>query len=141
MSREVCGDEEDFVRGITSAQFDDGELSSEFFSGKAVSVSRLCVANERDSVALLKEILERSPSGVSWKGYATFGHSALKLKTAEYVAGNKSLKDARFTIWVEKDATTENPGHAEVMPRVPRGLAKHLLHEIDFFRLCLETAA
>ena len=58
MSREVCGDEEDFVRGITSAQFDDGELSSEFFSGKAVSVSRLCVANERDSVALLKEILE-----------------------------------------------------------------------------------
>lgn len=125
MSREVCGDEEEFVRGITSAHFDDGELSAEFFVGKALSVSRLCVANEQESIesiALLKGILERSSAGASWKGYATFGHSALKMKTAEYVAGNKLLRDANFVIYVEKDATLLNPGHAEVMPKVPQCL-------------------
>jgi len=141
MSREVCGDEENFIRGITSADIDDGELSSEFFSGKAKSVSRLCVANERDSVTLLKSILENSQSGVTWKGYAKFGHSALKAETAKYVAGNKALREAKFAIWVEKDPTPENPGHAEVMPKVPRGLASYLLHEINFFTLNLDQAA
>lgn len=138
MSREVCGDEENFIRGITSAHFDDGELSSDFFAGKAVSVNRLCVANEQSSAALLKSILENSRSGASWKGYATFGHVPLKDETAKYVAVNKSLRDAKFTIWVEIDRTPENPGHAEVMPKVPRGLAYHLLHNIDFFLIRLD---
>ena len=35
----------------------------------------------------------------------------------------------------------ENPGHAEVMPRVPTGLARYLLDKIKFFDLKLDDAA
>jgi hypothetical protein len=34
MSRAPCGDEEDLIRGITSAHFQDGDLSSVFFLAK-----------------------------------------------------------------------------------------------------------
>jgi hypothetical protein len=133
MSREICGDEESFIRGITSAHFDEGELSIDFFEGKEKSVSRLCVADEDKSANLLKAILAKSDSNAIWKGYATFGHSQLKAETAKYVATNKELKRSHFKIWVEAAPTDENPGHAEVMPRVPRGLANYLIFTVHFF--------
>jgi hypothetical protein len=141
MCREVCGDEESFIRGVTSAHFDDGELSTDFFEGKAKSVSRLCVANEEESATLLKAILTKSGSNAVWRGHATFEHSRLKTETAEYVGGNKALRDAKFKIWVEADPRIENPGHAEVMPKVSRGLAHHLMFKIDFFLFHFEKAA
>ena len=141
MNREVCGDEESFIRGITSGHFDDGELSTDFFAGKAKSVSRLCIANEQESIALLRSILEKVASNELWRGYVTFEHSRLKTQTAKYVAKNKALRDAGFTIWVEADPRPENQGHAEVMPKVSVGLAHYLLSDIEFFSFQYQEAS
>jgi hypothetical protein len=133
MSRELCGDDESFIRGITSAHYDEGELSADFFEGKATSVSRLCFGDEVSLARLLKGILAKTQSNVDWKGYATFEHARLKEETEKYVATNKALKQSAFKIWVEAAPTDDDPGHAEVMPRVPRGLANYLMFKVDLF--------
>ena len=138
MSRPICGEDERFIRGITSAHVDEGELSIDFFKGEAISVNRLCIADEQESILLLKAILRESQPNSIWKGHATFEHSRLKTETAQYVTGNKDLRNAGFTIWVEADPLPRNPGHAEVMPKVPRGLANYLIFQTNFFSLFYE---
>jgi len=138
MSRPICGDDEHFIRGITSAHVDEGELSTDFFKGEATSVNRLCIADEQESIVLLKTILRKSQPNSIWKGHATFEHNRLKTETAQYVTRNKDLKKTGFKIWVEADPLPDNPGHAEVMPRVPRGLANYLIFQTTLFSLFYE---
>jgi hypothetical protein len=135
MSRPACGDDEDLVRGITSAHYQDGVVTGKFFAGKAVSVNRLVITDLTTSLEIFERELSDPEKGVSLQAYTTFKHKALKDKTAEYVAANKDMaKD--FQVVVEQapinDPGHENPGHAEVMPRVPGGLANSLFNDHFF---------
>ena len=134
MTRAVCADEERLLHAILSTDYDEGELSSLFFEGTKVSVKRLSVENEISAIEKLKSVLEKPAKGVSLKGYVTFAHSGLKVATAKYVERNKDLKRNNFKIWVEEDPQDGNTGHAEVMPKVPRGLANYLFDN-DFFKI------
>jgi hypothetical protein len=135
MSRAVCADEEELLRGITSADFDEDELIGEFFAEKAVSVNRLCISDLTTSIDWFKVALEDPDRGVRLRGYASFQHLKLKELTKNYVAQNKDLTRNKFTIWVEEapilpdnpEHLPENPAHAEVMPKVQDALSRYLL--------------
>jgi hypothetical protein len=49
----------------------------------------------------------------------------------------RRLKRSNFKIWVEKDPQAWNSGHAEVMPKAPKGLAHHLF-ATNFFTIHFE---
>ncbi len=144
MSRKICADEEELLYGITSADFDEDELIGEFFAGKKVSVNRLCIWDLATSITWFRAVLEKPDRGVRLRGYAIFQHLKLKESTKEYLKINRDLRRANFTIWVEEDPILpenpdhlpENPAHAEVMPKVPEGLSRHLLRN-SFFDLAL----
>jgi len=131
MSRLVCGDSERFIRAILSPDFDDGVLKSTFLSGKKPSVNRLIITDVNESISIFRHKLEKP--NVQLLAYAMFGHLELKENTSKYVAKNKDLKRQNFTIQVEEDGKGDNPGHAEIMPKVPEGLANHLYDIKDFF--------
>jgi len=124
MSREVCGDSEEVIRGITNAHFQEGEVSTHFLEDVAASVNRLCVTDVAESISIFKRTIERND--VVLCAYATFLHSQLKAETADYVKQNKPLSKLGFTIQIEIDPKPDNRGHAEIMPKVTRGLANHL---------------
>lgn len=124
MSREVCGDSEEVIRGITNAHFQDDVVSPHFLEDVAASVNRLCVTDVAESISIFKRTIEKN--NVVLCGYATFRHSQLKAETADYVKQNKDLRRRGFTIQIEIDPKTDNRGHAEIMPQVTRGLANYL---------------
>jgi hypothetical protein len=134
MTRPVCADEEPLLHAILSTDYDDGELSSLFFEGTKVSVKRLSVESEESAIEKLKSVLEKPSKGVSVKGYATFVHADLKVATAKYVETNADLRRSQFKIWVEEDPQNWNNGHAEVVPKVSRGLSNYLFDN-NFFKI------
>ncbi len=137
MSRPPCGDDENLIRGITSAHYQDGEIAGKFLAQKAASVNRLGITDLAASLEIFRRELSNPEKGVSLKAYATFKHKTLKTETARYVASNHDV-DRDFSVVVEQapitEAGHENPGHAEVMPSVSRGLANFLFNN-NFFSI------
>src|SRR5271165_854070 len=107
MSREVCGDSEEVIRGITNAHFQEGEVSAHFLEDVAASVNRLCVTDVAESISIFKKTIERND--VVLCAYATFRHSQLKAETADYVNQIKDLKKRGFTIQIEIAPEPYNP--------------------------------
>jgi len=116
MNRAPCGDEEDLIRGITSAHYEQGDISGKFFAGSKLSVNRLCITDLQISLEIFKRKLTNPEKGVSLKGYATFNHSNLKDETVRYVSQNKDMA-ADFRIIVEQAPLSDNLGHAESSSR------------------------
>jgi hypothetical protein len=54
MNRAPCGDEEDLIRGITSAHCEHGDISGKFFAGSKLSVNRLCITDLQTSLEIFK---------------------------------------------------------------------------------------
>jgi hypothetical protein len=108
--------------------YDEGDFSAHFPEDVAASVNRLCVTGITESLAIFKKTIERND--MSLCGYATFQHGQLKAKTAEYVEQNKPLKKQGFRVQIEiapvynVPGRVDNPGHAEIMPKVTRGLVQ-----------------
>jgi len=138
MSREVCGDSEEVIRGITNAHYQDGVVSTYFLEDVASSVNRLCITDLPESISIFRKTIERNDVVIC--GCATFLHNQLKAKTAEYVQQNKDLRRRGFTIQIEIDPKPDNLGHAEIMPQVTRGLANYL-YKHDLFTINTDLSA
>lgn len=133
MSREVCGDEEDVIRAITNAHFDAGKISAHFLEDECASVNRLSVTDLNESIAIFKRTIENVHTKV--RAYAIFGHTNLKTRASEFASQNKQFKKIGYPIQIEKDPRSDNAGHAEIMPRVTRGLANFLSRQPGFFTI------
>jgi hypothetical protein len=112
MNRPPCGDEEDLIRGITSAHYQQGDISGKFFAGKAVSVNRLCRTELAAALEIFQRTLSNPDKGVSLEGYATFKHLPLKEETLKYVSQNKDIERDFHVVVEQDDSIPDNPGHA-----------------------------
>lgn len=134
MPRPLCPPEEDVVRGITTADWDEEEnrVTASFFknsgrNGECVSVSRLAVLRRRELLVIFESELVKPPER-NWFGTGTINIGKLQQIGLAY-------EQRPTPLTVEEDPTPTNPAHAAIPEAITRGLSnvigKQLLIERD----------
>jgi hypothetical protein len=124
MPRPVCPPEENVLRAIHSAHWDESRnhKSSAIFKGKELSVSRLSVLNVSQLFAIFHEELDKSPSGeIVVAGEINIGR-------LQEIGRNYTPS---IEITIEEHPLPKNPAHAEVVQEIKqRGLARKIIEAL-----------
>lgn len=126
-SRSICISDEDIVRAIRSADYDEkrGRFSSGLFKGTETSVSRLTVLSLDNLFIIFHTELDRlekdPPNKVKWAG-------EIKIATLQSIGENH--RDAPTKLTVEADPTERNPAHAVIPQKITTGLAFRIIRAL-----------
>jgi hypothetical protein len=126
-NRPQCPPDEDILRAITTADWDEreGRVQASFFAhdgkGDGVSVSRLQVLSREQLLRIFS---------------AEFQPPRLTLGTAEINVGvlqalGREFKPAPTELTVEQDPTPTNPAHALIPQKITRGLSNHIRRYLE----------
>jgi hypothetical protein len=119
VSPRECADSEQIIRAITTAHYDEVEqrVNSGLFLGPGTSVSRLAVLSLAEIFDIFKRDLGQPPQRVFYAGEINVG--VLQQMGREH--------NQPTVITVEKKPEPNNPAHAEIPQKIPRGLSKKII--------------
>ncbi len=123
MLRLNCSPEEDIVRAIHNAHFDEekGRLSSSLFKGQNTSVSRLAILPLPELFKIFHEDLDKPPERLVYAaGEINIGHLI-------YIGESHSQP---LSLTVEEAILPHNTAHAEIPQKISKGLALRINREL-----------
>ncbi|CAG9244881.1 hypothetical protein [Paraburkholderia caribensis] len=121
---EKLGGEEELLRAMLETHWDkaQGRISPSLFEGADISVSRLSILNDRELFPIFFRDLDKPGRLVAGAG---------QISVAAIIDAGQSHADKPTELWVtpkpETEIGKENPAHAEIMPKISRGLARKLV--------------
>lgn len=132
MPPEHCSNDEDIVRAIRSSDWDKkhGRYSSNLFRGPATSVSRLKILELRKIFRIFYKELHKPPK------HKVLSAGKIRVCTLKNLGNSftDNGKPDQRDITVVGKPTTTNPSHAEILEKLPRGLALKIIEELQIHK-------
>lgn len=129
MPREQVPDNEEIVRGITSAHYDPvhDQISSDVFCRRKeeVSVNRLAICTLKEIFGILRRKLEKPGQSIQLLKVGQIQVGFLKRVCVEF-------KHKSTPITIEADPEDDDLSHAVIPQRISDGLAKEIIRNLNF---------
>ncbi len=132
VSPRECAASEQIIRAVTTAHYDEvaQRIYSSLFVGPEISVSRLAIRSLAEIFDIFKRDLGQPPKRVFYAGEINVG--VLQQMGREH--------NQPTVITVEKKPEPNNPAHAEIPQKLPKGLSKKIIRALTLHPAPLDEA-
>jgi len=129
---EECNDDENIVRGIFEAEWDQEQnrFSKSIFTGPNASVSRLKVLSLEEIIEVFARDLHRPPN--------RFLKAAGEINVGLLRSIGANYEPKKTEITVIQDPLPDNPAHAEIPQKLSKGLSSKITERLTMHPIEIE---